>query len=203
MKEIIKKGQKYNRLIAIKFVEMKNLRQHWLFKCDCGKETTLRAESVKNGQTKSCGCLQKECREAFALKNTFHGMRYTKTYSSWVSMKVRCSDKNSSNWESYGGRGITVCSEWMLFKNFFADMGDRPKDKTLDRINNNGNYNKRNCRWATKKQQDNNKRTNHLLMYNGKTQNITEWAEELNMKRYLIYNRLIMGWSIEKALTRK
>ena len=148
--------------------------------------------SLVNGTSSSCGCSHRT-----------HGLSGKPEYLIWYSMIDRCTNKSHKFWGHYGGRGITVCSEWMLFKNFFADMGDRPKDKTLDRINNNGNYNKRNCRWATKKQQDNNKRTNHLLMYNGKTQNITEWAEELNMKRYLIYNRLIMGWSIEKALTRK
>ena len=125
-------------------------------------------------------------------------------YNSWQLMKTRCFCKKDEHYKNYGGRGITVCERWLGengFKNFYEDMGDRPVNRTLDRIDNNRGYYKGNCRWATKKEQGNNKRTNVLLSFGGTVLNITQWAEKLKMSRGVIYSRLNLGWSVEKTLS--
>lgn len=162
MKQIIKKGDKFGRLTAIRFVEMRGTNQCWLFKCDCGKEKIIKVWNVKTGHTKSCGCL--DIKQRILNLNQFkHGMCETRAYASWSKMKQRCLNKNATRYKDWGGRGIKVCSEWLNFKNFFADMGERPKNKSLDRVDNDGNYCKNNCRYATSKEQNNNKRNNHLI----------------------------------------
>ena len=203
IQEIIKKGDKFNRLTAIKFNRKGKLgEQHWLFKCDCGKEKVICVAHVKRGTTKSCGCLHKEM---VIMRNTTdnlkHGKCETGVYKSWDSMKQRCLNENKTTYKDYGGRGITICDRWLKFENFFEDMGDRPDGKTLDRIDNNLGYSKSNCRWATRKEQANNTRGNHLLTCKDKTQNVTQWAKELEMNYNTLRSRLNRGWSVEKTLT--
>lgn len=200
-KQTIKKDDKYNNLTAIKFYRRTlQYRLYWLFKCDCGKEKVILVDNVKSGKSKSCGCLWKE---KIKGNNTTHGMAGTKTYCSWANMKYRCLNKNRKRYKDYGGRGIIICDRWLNgFTNFYADMGECPQNKTLDRKDNNGNYKPNNCRWATSKQQHNNKRTNHLITYKNKTQNVTQWAEKIGIDRGVIYERLKRGWSIERALTK-
>ena len=143
---MIKKGNKFNRLIAIRFIEMrgKDSRQYWLFGCICGNKKIINAHNVKTGVTKSCGCLKKEnCKGVIT-----HGMRFTKTYKSWNGMKQRCLNSNCKEYKLYGGRGIIVCEEWLKFENFYQDMGDRPKGLSLDRKDNNLGYYKENCKWS-------------------------------------------------------
>lgn len=201
-KSIIKAGDKYNRLTAIKFNHRDDTyRQYWLFKCDCGNEKILSVNCVKMENNKSCGCLKKETTKNQGEKNKTHGMVNTKVYHSWESMKQRCLNKNDSGYRHYGNRGITICKEWLKFKNFYHDMGDRPRNKSLDRIKNNQGYCKENCKWSTSKEQANNRRTNRLLTHNGKTQNISQWAKELKLNPFLLYCRRRRGWSVKKTLT--
>ena len=195
-KQFIKKGDKYNKLTAIRFDHQnKHGKSYWLFKCDCGNTKVIIASNVKCGNTKSCGCLSPN-----------HGIAYNKIYPSeykiWSSMKQRCSNENNKYYKDYGGRGITVCKSWMKFKNFYKDMGKRPKNKSLDRIDNNGNYEPKNCRWATGKEQNNNRRDNHFLFFNNKSQTIAQWADELCIKSSVLYARLLrLKWPTVKALT--
>lgn len=200
-KPIIKKGDKYNFLTAIRFDHRgKYGQQFWLFKCDCGNKKVIAVEDVKRGTTKSCGCMRRELLKESA---TTHGMKKTPEYDAWGHMKQRCLNKKNKYYKNYGARGIKVCSRWRnSFENFFEDMGKRPKGTSIDRIDNNGNYEPNNCRWTSWKQQNNNKRSSHLLTFGGKTMTIAQWASELGINRHTLYARINnLGWSVERALT--
>jgi hypothetical protein len=118
-------------------------------------------------------------------------------------MIQRCTNSNYTYYKDYGGRGIKVCDRWLnSFEDFLADMREAPKGLSLDRIDNNGDYTPENCRWATIKEQCNNTRCNHLLTYNGKTQSISQWANELGTKWITLYKRInTYGWSVDRALS--
>ncbi len=192
----VKNGDKYGRLTIIKEVKPRifksgNVCRRVLCKCKCGNRKEVNLYSIKSGLTKSCGCLLKEKSTetmkkirhlGMEVKNG-HGMSETNTYFSWKSMKSRCLYKKNVAFNRYGGRGIKICDRWLIFENFHADMGDRPEGKSLDRIDNEGNYEPGNCRWATRKEQGSNKRNNKFLEYNGKKQTIAEWTRELGFKR--------------------
>ena len=158
-KRTIKIGDKFNRLTAI---ESKGKDKHgrllFLFKCECGNEYIGRGTEVKNGYTKSCGCLQSESSKQRA---TTHGMSDSPLYNRWASMKKRCYDKSYHAYHRYGGRGISVCEEWINdFQAFHDDMFDTFfEGSQLDRENNDGNYCKENCRWVTPKENSNNRST--------------------------------------------
>ena len=130
-----------------------------------------------------------------------HGMYSTTTYKSWQSMKSRCVLESDPSYNRYGGRGITYDPSWESFENFLEDMGKRPDGTTLDRKDNNGPYCKDNCRWATIKDQTRNRRDNHNLEFNGKSQCLLDWAAELGMPRTTLNNRISRGWDVERALT--
>ena len=128
----------------------------------------------------------------------------SRAYRAWEGAKARCYNRNHPNYEQYGGRGIKVCDEWRdSFPAFLRDMGEPPSPKyTLDRFpDNNGDYRPGNCRWATKKEQGQNRRTNRLIEFNGETLCAAERARRYNMPRRTLFNRLSRGWSVEKALT--
>lgn len=155
------KGAKYNRLTVIERAEdtytgKKQVRKlMYKFLCDCGKEHVARKEAVISGEVRSCGCLLTDT--AIANFRT-HGQSRTSLYTSWQAMKKRCSCETDSKYEYYGGRGITVCEEWLDFEVFLADMGTREPGYSLDRIDNSKGYSKENCRWATKTEQILNRR---------------------------------------------
>lgn len=143
----------------------------------------------------------------FCPKSLYRGKNapLNREHNSWYDMIVRCTYKGHSCYNNYGGRGITVCERWMGpkgFMNFVWDMGARPKDATLDRINPNDGYRPGNCRWATKEEQVKNRRNTHILEYKGRVKTISEWAKELKMPRYVIYTRIFTyNWTIERALS--
>lgn len=195
-------GQRFGRLVAIERIRKEasgKVRTYWLCKCDCGNETEVRIDRLREdgSHTNSCGCIKDEL---FVARNYKHGQSKTQTYSIWEGMKDRCNNPKSPAYCHYGGRGITVCDRWNTYENFLADMGERPERMTLDRINNNGNYEPSNCRWTTMKEQGNNKRDNRIIECNGKSQTLQQWSDEIGIQIGTIVRRLNLGWSIPEAL---
>lgn len=128
-------------------------------------------------------------------------MTKTRTYHSWMAMRARCLNPNASDYGYYGGRGITICARWDRFENFLEDLGERPPGKTLERIDNDGNYEPGNVRWATKSEQCRNTRQNHYLTHDGETLLISDWAKRLGVNTHVLCHRLAAGWSVKRTLT--
>lgn len=151
-----------------------------------------------SGNTTSCGC---RIHEFHADRLRTHGLTHTPTYNTWASMSARCNNPKSDKYNYYGGRGIKICERWQHFDLFLQDMGERPsKGYSLDRIDNNGNYEPNNCRWASKRTQDRNRRNNVVIEYHGLSMCLTEWAERLGMDYQTLRQRIQRyGWSVEKA----
>lgn len=172
-----------------------------LVRCDCGKEFQLLRSSL-NGNTKSCGCQRKRLiGEAFRLHGHCSENKRSKIYSAWINMMVRCYRTTHKHYPSYGGRGISVSEEWHEFENFLRDMKEPPTEEhSLDRIDNNKGYAIGNCRWATKREQQNNRRTNVVLTLIDQKDTMTNWCRRLGLKLHIVRYRIKKGWSHEKAL---
>lgn len=169
----------------------------WECLCDCGNTILVRISNLRNG-TKSCGCW----RTQFPRANKSHGKTHTRIYSIWNQMIQRCTNPNHISFPNYGGRGISVCDRWQLFANFYADMGDIPDGCSIDRIDNEGDYEPKNCKWATKSDQSINRRNNRRINHNGLTLTVKEWSETTNIPAYTITNRIDkLQWPIQKALS--
>jgi len=191
-------GKRFTRLIAHTLIKEADkhgrLWAKWMCECDCGNKVKVLARSLKCGNTKSCGCLNKE-------KKTKHGQCHTPEYAAWRSMLQRCNNTRAKNYHRYGGRGITVCVEWHDFTIFIEDMGKRPSGKhSLDRIENNKGYDPDNCRWATRCEQNSNKCTNKFVELDGETKTITEWCNEFGQQVAVVRKRMKRGMSIREAL---
>jgi len=192
-------GKRFGRLVVqSQYTDGRHSR--CICKCDCGNTHDVVLYSLTRGDTKSCGCYAKASTIA---RSTTHGhtTSRSKTYRSWTSMRGRCLNKNDPAYPRYGGRGISVCQQWGSFEQFLSDMGERPENTTLDRINVDEDYTPENCRWATSKQQSRNRRRSVNLSLNGETRCVAEWAEHLGVSENAIRKRLLLGWSDEKTLT--
>ncbi len=195
-------GQNFGRLIVIKRMDNDKCGNLcWLCRCDCGKYTVIQGGHLGSNNTKSCGCL---ATEQLIKRSTKHGHscknQESKEYIVWKNMIQRCTNTRCNQYGDYGGRGIKVCKRWLKFENFLEDMDIRKKGLTLDRIDNDGDYCQENCRWVTRKQNNRNKRNNHLITHDGKTQCLKTWEEETGIHYVTILARLRYGWSIAKTL---
>lgn len=196
-------GQKFGRLTVVCVARRINYKTYWKCECDCGCVTVVQASNLKSGHTKSCGCYNSE---VTTKRNYKHGKRFTPLYNTWNNMRRRCYDEMNAKYYIYGARGITVCDEWEDFETFYDDVSILPnfgkKGFTLHRIDNDGNYEPSNVKWANAKEQANERSSNRLYTYNGKTQTISQWADEYNINYEKLRQRLVYrNWTIEKALT--
>jgi len=197
-------GQRFGRLVVLYDTgERKSGNVVWHCKCDCGNEVDVISGNLASGNTTSCGCYN---RERAAETHTTHGMagKEHPVYNTWASMLQRCENPNDSKYKDYGGRGIKVCDEWHDAKVFieWALANNWEKGLSIDRIDNNGNYEPSNCRWVTWKEQARNRRSNHLITFNGKTQSIAAWADETRIPYGTLKARINQyHWPIEQALS--
>lgn len=171
-----------------------------IVECYCGKPFITRKDFILSGHTNSCGC--------YAIKratesNVSHGMTESMEYSVWMNMKDRCYRSKNPHYKNYGGRGIQVCDSWRnSFEQFFKDMGFCPsKNHSIDRINNNGNYEKENCKWSDRKEQSRNRRSNHIVEFDGKQYSVVEFNELIGGNYTATLAKLKRGWSTNKIVT--
>ncbi len=199
-------GQIFGRLTVLRyFGKNKHGQILWVCKCDCGgPEIIATGSDLHSGDKRSCGCLR---REISSKKAATHGMARNDETSAecnvWSRMKARCYNPKTSNYANYGGRGIKVCDRWRdSFINFISDMGARPSpNHSIDRIDNDGDYCPENCRWATLSEQNSNTRRNRFIEFNGQKKTLSQWGNETGLGMLNIWNRLKLGWSVERALT--
>lgn len=170
----------------------------WTCVCECGETTVVLSRSLLSGASKSCGCLS---RDVARDCSTTHGLSRTAIYRVWVQMICRCHEPNTEGFENYGGRGIAVCDEWrQSIEVFVRDMGPRPKGATIERKDNNAGYSAGNCRWATRGEQALNKRTSRpLLVYQGESLSLVEWARRFHLPYHTVYNRVRSGWTLDRV----
>lgn len=184
-------GIKFGKITVISFAFIKKCA-YWNCLCDCGKECIVSGAKLRFGATKSCGCISK----------TRSGLSKSDSFRNWKAMMQRCYDKSVEHYARYGEKGIKVCERWKnSFENFLQDMGERPKGKTLDRIDSEKGYSPENCKWSTYTEQARNKKTGMFITAFGKTKRLIEWAEETGLNWSTIRKRIItLKWKPEEAL---
>lgn len=177
-------GLRYGRLVVTGSIYVRGLGTGWKCLCDCGKEIYADGSNLNSGNTQSCGCYH-------ASLHRTHGKTKSRIYSIWKGMLRRCQKPHAPEYRHYGGRGITVCERWQKFENFLEDMGEPPDGLTIDRTNNDGNYEPGNCTWATYSEQLNNRRNNFVIEAFGKKQTLYQWAAEMKMPPTTLKNRIL------------
>lgn len=199
-------GQRFGRLTVIERAKnyvSPNGRQaaRWICLCDCGNKTTVVGGDLRTGRTRSCGCFEQESR--YFSRNLVHGGFGTKLYNVWCGMKKRCYNSKNKFFKDYGGRGITVCDEWRddfaKFRDWAMANGYR-EGLSIDRIDNDKGYSPDNCRWTTREEQGNNKRSNRTFLVNGEKRTLAQLCREYQKNRSTVEDRLNRGWTIEEAL---
>lgn len=193
-------GKRFGSVVVISRHGSDKSGSTWLCRCDCGSQIIKNTSNLRAG--KSClKCGHKKTGDSFRT----HGMSKTPIYKIWAGMIKRCEDSNDKRYDRYGGRGIKVCERWRnSFGEFYLDMGDRPSpNHSIDRIDNDGNYEPSNCRWATDVEQANNRRSTRLMTFNGITKSMAEWSRATGVAYSQIKMRLMRGCSVEEALSQE
>lgn len=192
------KGERFGRLMVTGNFVKRGASRYWDCTCDCGKQTSVKSGHLTSNATRSCGCL---IGDVAAVNFRTHGRSKTPEYRAWEQLRRRCMDPKCPQYPNYGGRGIAVSSRWNRFEAFFEDMGPRPIGGSVDRIDVNGNYTPENCRWATMKQQQRNRRNNRRWEMDGQSLTVGEWAEISGVNWKSLKTRLYGGWSVRDAIT--
>ena len=210
MKTVDISNKKFGKLLAVKRCTNMSGKTAWECKCDCGNITFVTTSNLTCNRIRSCGCLKiKQLLE----RSTTHNQRHTVLYSVWRGLRQRCNNPKHASYHNYGGRGITVCEEWDKSFQAFYDWSyangystENQKDEklklTIDRIDNNGNYEPSNCRWVDRKTQTRNMRTTRFITFNGQNKSVSEWCEIYGIKLQTFNTRIRNGWTIEEALTK-
>jgi len=195
-------GKRFGRLVVVASSDARdsNGRIFYVCACDCGSKCTVRGTYLRDGRTKSCGCL---ARELSSKRNKTHGLTKHPLYPTWGAMMRRCYDIKDRAYERYGGRGIGVCKRWHSAEKFVSDNAKKAAPGlSIDRIDNDGHYEPSNVRWVSCGTQSRNRRSNVLLTHKGQTQTLTEWAEALSIPPRTLWARIRRrGWSVDKALS--
>lgn len=203
MPKTVEIGDVFGRLTVV--CRAPGRRIYFECSCSCGSQKLVRTDHLTLGKIVSCGCYHREAASARShvvhAANTTHGKSRSKIHAVWLNMKQRCDNPKNTFFHHYGGRGIGYCRRWSSFENFYEDMGDPPEGFTLDRENNNLGYSKSNCRWVSRKTQQNNRRANRRIKIDGETNTISEWAEISGLHRNTLNERLNEGWTPKRAIT--
>jgi len=190
MSKINLTGQKFGSWTVLSGAERDKYNHiMWFCQCDCGTQRVVNGNSLRRGDTKSCGCLHRELMRTIKWHYK-HGMTGTPTHTIWINMRQRCNNQKNTSYKNYGGRGIKVCERWNKFKNFYADMGECPKGLTIERRDNSKGYSPQNCCFATQTEQQSNTRRTRIIKYGGKVQCLSAWAEELSIGVGTLWYRL-------------
>lgn len=190
-------GRRFGRLVAMEYLGTLNGSGRWLCQCDCGVQPIVKTHRLVIGTTSSCGCLRRE-------RMTTHGRSRTRTHRIWNGLVQRATNSNRAGAENYALRGIGVCNRWReSFENFVADMGECPDGMSIDRINNDGDYEPSNCRWATRATQNQNRRDNQYLTIDGRTECVAVWSREGGVRHQTIRQRVRLGWEPRRAVFEK
>ncbi len=195
-------GERFERLtvIGLAFPQVGRGTQ-WECRCDCGTTRLLRTGELRAGRYKSCGChrteeLSEKLRALGMTREQYWGL-----YKIWQMMLSRCENPKHTAYPHYGAKGTRVCEAWHSFQQFLADMGPRPSPKhSLDRINNEGHYEPGNVRWATRREQANNRALTRMLTLRGVTKSVADWADQFSLRYDLVLQRLNRGWGPERCL---
>lgn len=193
-------GETFGQLLVLSLADKSSTGLiRWRCRCSCGNIRVCCAADLKRGHTTSCGCVH---RKRASQSNVTHGKSNSGEYITWQNMMARCFNERHPRFKDYGGRGITVCERWLVFVNFLADMGPKPtSEHTIEREKNDEGYGPNNCRWATRKEQNENTRSSRHLTYLGQTMTISQWSQRLGIKQSTLSARLRLGWTVEEALS--
>lgn len=196
----IQPGKVFGFLTVVREIAKQNRHRRFLCQCRCGAHAEVDLTNLTNGRQVSCGCHREQVR---GQSSATHRLSRSPIYAVWNSMLGRCYREGDSNFKNYGARGIKVCERWHTFENFLADMGERPTEKhSIERKDNDGDYEPGNCKWATKKEQARNTRRTRLFSFQGRSLTTAEWAAEVGIKEATLSSRLrLYGWSLKRALT--
>ena len=197
-------GQRFGKLYVVSQAQNKNGNTYWNCICDCGNNIVVKGVNLKHGTTQSCNCINRAITSKRNRDNADGIYRDSRLYRIYYGMRTRCYNKDDISYDKYGARGITICDEWLndflAFQSWAINNGYKD-GLTIDRIDNNCGYYPENCRWATIKEQSNNRRSNVMLSYNNEIHSVAEWSDIVHINRETIYCRLRKGWTPEEALS--